>query len=142
MNNPDINLIQITDRPISPEKIINMVRTPDSGCVVSYIGLIRDNSRGKKVVSVEYKDASGRAVDGLREIAAEIKQKWPVNQVAICHRTGKLKVSDINFVVAVSAGHRQEGYAASQYAVDRFKEKLPTVKKETYTDGSVWTGDY
>ncbi len=134
-------MIQITDKPISPEQVINRVKTPDSGCVVAYIGLIRDNSRGKAVLSVEYEDASGRAVDGLREIAADIKQKLPVNQVAIYHRTGKLKVGEINFVVAISAGHREEGYAASQYAVDRFKEKLPTSKKETYNDGSVWTGD-
>ncbi len=141
MNNPDVNIIQLSDKPISPEQVINRVKTPDSGCVVAYIGLIRDNSRGKAVLSVEYEDASGRAVDGLHEIAAEIKQKWPVNQVAIYHRTGKLKVGEINFVVAISAGHREEGYAASQYAVDRFKEKLPTSKKETYTDGSIWTGD-
>ena len=134
-------MIEITDKPISPEKIINQVKTPDSGCVVAYIGLIRNNSRGKEVLSVEYEDTSSQAADGLREIAAEIKQKWPVNQVAIYHRIGKLKVGEVNFVVAISAGHREEGYAASQYAVDRFKEKLPTSKKETYTDGSVWTGE-
>jgi molybdopterin synthase catalytic subunit len=141
MNNPDEELIQITDKPISPEKIINQVRTPDSGCVVAYIGLIRDNSRGKKVLAVEYKDTSGRAADSLRDIAVEIKQKWPINKVAIGHRTGRLKVGEINFMVAIAAGHREEGYAASQYAVDRFKEKLPTAKREAYTDGSVWTGE-
>jgi molybdopterin synthase catalytic subunit len=141
MNNPDEELIQITDKPISPEKIINQVRTPDSGCVVAYIGLIRDNSRGKKVLAVEYKDTSGRAADSLRDIAVEIKQKWPINKVAIGHRTGRLKVGEINFMVAIAAGHREEGYAASQYAVDRFNEKLPTAKREAYTDGSVWTGE-
>jgi len=123
--NSDVKMIQITDKPISPENIINQVKTSSSGCVVVYVGLIRDNSRGKDVISVEYEDTSGRAAEGLREIAAEIKQKWPVNEVAICHR----------------AGHREEGYAASQYAVDRFKEKLPTAKRETYIDGSVWTGE-
>jgi molybdopterin synthase catalytic subunit len=141
MNNPDEELIQITDKPISPEKIINQVRTPDSGCVVAYIGLIRDNSRGKPVLEVEYEDTSGRAADSLRDIAVEIKQKWPINKVAIGHRTGRLKVGEINFMVAIAAGHREEGYAASQYAVDRFKEKLPTAKREAYTDGSVWTGE-
>jgi molybdopterin synthase catalytic subunit len=141
MNNPDEELIQVTDKPISPEKIVNQVRTPDSGCVVAYIGLIRDNSRGKPVLAVEYGDTSGRAADSLRGIAVEIQQKWPVNKVAISHRTGRLKVGEINFVVAVAAGHREEGYAASQYAVDRFKERLPTAKRETYTDGSVWTGE-
>jgi molybdopterin synthase catalytic subunit len=140
-NMTGVKLIQITDVPISPEQVISLVRTPASGCVVTYVGLIRDNSHGKKVISVEYKDTDGRAVDGLREIAGEIKKKWPVNQVAICHRVGRLEVGEINFVVAISAGHREEGFAAIQYAVDCFKEKLPTAKRETYRDGSVWAGD-
>jgi molybdopterin synthase catalytic subunit len=137
IKNSSINLIKITDRPISPERIISRVKTSDSGCVVVYVGLIRDKSHGKEVLAVEYEDTGGRAADGLREIAGEIKQKWPVKKVAIHHRTGKLKVGDINFVVAIAAGHRQEGFAASQYAVDRFKERLPTAKRETYLDGSV-----
>jgi molybdopterin synthase catalytic subunit len=134
-------MIHITDKPISPDLVVNKARTPDSGCVVTYVGLIRDNSRGKAVLSVEYEDADGQAEARLGEIAAEIKQKWPVNNVAIYHRVGKLKVGDINLVVAIAAAHRGEGLEAVSFAVDRFKEKLPTAKRETYQDGSVWTGD-
>jgi molybdopterin synthase catalytic subunit len=129
-------MIKITDKPISPEKVVSEAKTPGSGCVVTYVGLIRDNSHGKPVLSVEYTDAEGKAENGLRKIAGEIMQKFPVNSVAIYHRVGVLKVGDINFVVAIGAAHRGEGFAASQYAVDRFKESLPTVKKETYTDGT------
>ena len=131
-------MIEITDQPISPERIINRVRTDNSGCVVTYVGLIRDNSRGKSVLSVEYEDTEKTAEDRLRQIADEAKQKWQINSVAVCHRIGKLKVGDINLVVAIAATHRQEGLAACQYIIDQFKEKLPTRKKETYTDGSVW----
>ena len=131
-------MIEITDQPISPERIINRVRTDNSGCVVTYVGLIRDNSRGKSVLSVEYEDAEKTAENRLRQIADEAKQKWQINNVAVCHRIGKLKVGDINLVVAIAAAHRQEGLAACQYIIDQFKEKLPTRKKETYTDGSVW----
>lgn len=134
-------MIKITTRPISPEEVINGVKTSGSGCVATYVGLIRDNSHGKSVLSVEYTDADGKAEAGLEKIAGEIKQKWPVNAVSIYHRTGKLNVGDINFVVAIAAAHRGEGFAAVQYAVDRFKERLPTAKKETYRDGSVFTGD-
>jgi len=134
-------MIQITDKPISPELVVNKARTPGSGCVVTYVGLIRDNSHGKPVLSVEYKDADGRAEARLREIAEEIKQKWPVNNVVIYHRVGKLKVGDINLVVAIAAAHRGEGLAAVEFAIDRFKEKLPTSKRETYQDGSVWAGE-
>ena len=130
-------MIKITKQPISPEKVVNEAKTSDSGCVVTYVGLIRDNSHGKPVRSVEYSDPEGNAEAGLRKIAEEIKQKFPINSVAIYHRVGVLKVGDINFCVAIGAGHRGEGFEASQYAVDRFKESLPTVKKETYTDGTV-----
>jgi molybdopterin synthase catalytic subunit len=129
-------VIEVTPKPISPELVINKVKTDGSGCVVTYVGLIRNYSQGKAVVSVEYEDAQGTAKGRLGEIASEIRQKWQVENIAICHRTGKLKVGDINFLVAVAVAHRQEGFAACGYAVDRFKEIMPTQKKETYTDGS------
>ena len=134
-------MIKVTDKPISPEEVVSRAGTPDSGCVVTYVGLIRDNSRGKPVLSVEYTDADSQAEARLGEIAEEIKSKWPVNNVVIYHRTGKLNVGDINLVVAVASAHRGEGLEAVAFAVDRFKEKLPTAKRETYKDGSVWTGD-
>jgi molybdopterin synthase catalytic subunit len=125
-------MIQVSKGPIYPDRVVEHVRTSGSGCVVSYIGLIRDNSHGKPVASVEYQDADGHAAAKLGELAAEIKQRWPVNGVAIYHRTGKLKVGDINFMVAVSAAHRREAFAAVRFAVDSFKKRLPTSKKETY----------
>jgi molybdopterin synthase catalytic subunit len=134
-------MIKITDQPISPEAVVNLVRSPASGCVVTYVGLIRETSHDKKVVSVEYGDSDGGAEDRLREIADEARRRFPVNGVAIHHRVGKLKVGDINIVVAVAAGHRVEGFAASQYIIDRFKGALPTRKRETYADGSMWEGD-
>jgi molybdopterin synthase catalytic subunit len=134
-------MICITDQPISPEMVVNEVKTDNSGCVVTYVGLIRDYSEGKPVLSVEYEDAEGKAEDRLREIASEIKQKWPVNNIAIYHRVGKLKVGDVNLVVAIASAHRREGFAACQYAIDQFKRELPTNKRETYKDGSIWTGE-
>jgi molybdopterin synthase catalytic subunit len=131
-------MIEITEKPISPELVVSKVKTDSSGCVVTYIGLIRNYSRGKPVLSVEYEDVGGEAEKRLKEIASEIKQKWPINNIAIYHRIGKLKVGDINLVVAIAAAHRGEGFAACQYAIDQFKQKIPTLKKETYRDSSVW----
>jgi molybdopterin synthase catalytic subunit len=130
-------VIEITQKPISPESVINKVKTDSSGCVATYIGLIRGDSHGKQVTSVEYEDTRGTAKDILQQIASEIRQKWVVENVAICHRTDKLKVGEINFLVAIAAAHRQESLAACGYAVDRFKELMPTRKKETYTDGTI-----
>ncbi|UCE97690.1 MAG: molybdenum cofactor biosynthesis protein MoaE [Dehalococcoidia bacterium] len=129
-------MAKITDQPISPELIINQVKTSGSGCVATYVGFIRDNSQGKSVLSVEYSDTNGTAEKSLQQIVNEARSKWQVNEMTIYHRIGILKVGDINLVVAVAAAHREEGFAACQYAVDRFKEKLPTHKKETYTDNT------
>lgn len=134
-------MIQITREAISPEAVIAKVKTPGCGCVVTYVGLIRDNSRDIQVESVEYRDEDGQAEARLQQIAAEIRERFPVENVAICHRVGKLNVGDINLVVAIATAHREEGFAASQYAVDCFKRELPTSKRETYIDGSTWTGD-
>jgi len=131
-------MIMITDKPISPELVVDKVKTDSSGCVVAYIGLIRECSRGKPVLSVEYKDSKGMAENSLREIASEVRQKWQLDNIAICHRIGKLKVGDINLVIAIASAHRQEGFAACQYIIDRFKQIMPTHKTETYQDGSIW----
>ncbi len=133
-------MIEITQKPISPESVISKVKTASSGCVATYVGLIRGDSHGKPVLSVEYEDSANKAKDILQQIASEIRQKWAVENVAICHRIGKLKVGDINFLAAIASAHRQEGLAACGYAVDRFKELMPTKKTETYTDGSIRIG--
>ena len=131
-------MIEITQKPIHPEILIDKVKTDSSGCVATYIGLIREHSRGKQVVSVEYNDTEGKAEDQLLRIANETSQKWQVNNIAIYHRTGKLKVGDVNLVIVVAAAHRSEGFAACQYIIDRFKQAIPTRKRETYQDGSIW----
>ena len=132
----------ITKEPISPETIVNKAKTNDSGCVVTYVGLIRESSRGRPVLSVEYSDPEGKAEGWLEQIVAETKQSWEVNNIAIVHRIGRLRVGDINLVVAVASAHRREGFAACQYIIDQFKERLPTCKKETYQDGTVYTQVY
>jgi molybdopterin synthase catalytic subunit len=133
-------MIKISDKPLSPETVVNEAKTPDSGCVATYVGLIRDNSRGKSVKSVEYRDVDGKAEQRLLVIADEIKRQFPVNSVVIYHRIGVLKVGDVNLVVAIGAGHRGEGLAAVGRTVDLFKDRLPTSKTETYIDGTTFEG--
>jgi molybdopterin synthase catalytic subunit len=125
-------MIEITHKPISPEEVVNKTKGDSSGCVVTYIGLIRNHSQGRSVLAVEYNDSDGRAESVLREIAGMAKNRWQVNNIAISHRVGKLGVGEINLVVAVASSHRSEGFAACQYIIDQFKQRLPTSKTETY----------
>jgi len=130
-------MIEITDKAIAPESVIAKAKTNGSGCVVTYVGVIRNLSEGKSVLSVEYQDTRGNAKKRLQAIADGAKKRWQVENIAITHRIGKLKVGEFNLVVTVAAAHRTEGFAACQYIIDEFKKKLPTSKIETYTDGSV-----
>jgi molybdopterin synthase catalytic subunit len=134
-------MIEITNKTISPDAVVNKAKTNGSGCVVTYIGVIRQSSRGKNVLSVEYKDTRGDAAAKLQRVVDEARQKWQLEGVAFTHRVGKLNVGDINLVVAVAAAHRTEGFAASQFIIYRFKEELPTSKIETYQDGTIWEGN-
>lgn len=130
-------MIEITNKTISPERVMDKVKNNSSGCVVTYVGLIRNSSQGKPVLSVEYQDVKENAETALQEIASEAMQKWQIENIAISHRIGKLEVGEINLVVAIASAHRREGFAACQYAIDQFKHRLPTKKVETYQDGSV-----
>jgi len=132
-------MVEITEKPISPEWIIQKVKNDDSGCVVTYTGLIREHSQGKPVLSVEYQDSMGNAESTLQEITTETKYRWQIEKIAISHRIGKLKVGEINLVIAVASAHRGEGFAACQYAIEQFKLRLPTKKTETYHNSSMRT---
>ncbi|NLE09658.1 MAG: molybdenum cofactor biosynthesis protein MoaE [Dehalococcoidales bacterium] len=129
-------MIKITEDILNPETVVNEVRNTAAGCVISYVGLIRDNSHDKSVVSVEYTDPAGKAVDGLKSIVEEVRKSFPIIDMAFHHRIGLLKPGDINIVIAIASGHRGEAFDACRRAVDLFKEKLPTNKVETYTDGT------
>ena len=116
-------MIEITRETISPEQVVSRAKTNSSGCVVTYMGVIRDRSEGKLVLSVEYQDSKGNAEKALQGIAEEARERWRLENIAISHRIGKLRVGEINLVVAVASAHRGEGFAACQYIIDQFKER-------------------
>ncbi len=128
----ETDMIEVTEKTLSPDGVIAKVKSDGSGCVVTYVGVIRGDSQGKEVLAVEYRDPEGTAEEKLQKIGREIRQRWPVNNIALCHRIGKLKVGEINLVVAIASAHRQEGFAACQYAIDAFKQNAPTQKIESY----------
>jgi molybdopterin synthase catalytic subunit len=125
-------MIEITKETISPEHVVSSAKTNSSGCVVTYVGVIRDYSQGKPVLSVEYQDSRGNAEKALQGIAEEARKRWRLENITISHRIGKLRVGEISLVVAVASAHRGEGFAACQYIIDQFKEQMPTRKVEKY----------
>ena len=131
-------LVKITDLPIEPEAVINLVKTVDSGAVNVFIGTVRNSTQNREVVNLEFEAYESMAIKELQKIADQIKARWPVNKIAIHHRVGKLAIGDIPVVIAVSTPHRQQGFEACQYAIDTLKMAVPIWKKEIFADGEEW----
>ncbi len=133
-------MIEITHRALDPRSITASVRRDSNGAVVTFLGATRRNSMGKGVLYLEYEAYEPMALKKLSEIAAEVTQKWGIQDLAIAHRVGRLEIEDISLVVAVASPHRKEAFQACGYVVDRIKEDVPIWKKEVFEDGEVWVG--
>ena len=134
-------LFLLTHDPISIEQVINKVVRREAGAINTFIGTVRELTRGKKTLYLEYEAYQSMAEKKLAQIGSEIKEKWPDALVAITHRIGRLEISDIAVVIAVSTPHRAHSFEASRYAIERIKEIVPIWKKEHWEDGEKWIGD-
>jgi molybdopterin synthase catalytic subunit len=129
---------EVTENPLDPEKLVSHVRKDEAGAVVLFYGVVRDNSLGRRVDHLEYDAYPEMAEKVMRDLAAEIMGRFPVTDIAIQHRTGRLEIGEASLLVAVSSPHRKEGFAAAAALVDRFKEVVPVWKKEVWEGGEDW----
>jgi MoaE-MoaD fusion protein len=132
--------IEITDGPITVDPILRAVADPRAGAVVLFLGIVRDNARGRHVQSLEYEAYETLARREMEKIAATIAARWPVTRVAMIHRTGHLEVGEASVVVGVSAPHRAEAFEAARFAIDTLKLTVPIWKKEIWEGGEAWVG--
>lgn len=131
----------ITNEPISIQEVVDKVVHPHAGAINTFIGTVRELTKGKRTLHLEYDAYIPMAEKKLAQIGDEINEKWPDTRIAITHRIGSLAISDIAVVIAVSTPHRADSYEASRYAIERIKEIVPIWKKEHWEDGRKWIGD-
>lgn len=112
--------------------------TPQSGGIDVFIGTVRDLTKGKKVLRLEFEAYEPMAVKELEKIAAQAFEKWSVQKLLIHHRTGILEVGEIPVVIAVSCAHRDAAFEACRFVIDTLKETVPIWKKEVFQDGETW----
>ncbi len=136
----DDGLLQLRRAVLDVQEITASVVGDFAGGIVNFIGIVRDNSHGHKVRWLEYEAYPPMVISELEKIRGEIAERWPEVKVTIHHRIGKLSIGERVIVIAVAAPHRQEGFAACSYAIDRIKETVPIWKKEIFEDGSSWSG--
>jgi molybdopterin synthase catalytic subunit len=134
-------LFVITEKPISVEEMIQKVMRPEAGAVATFIGTVREWTKGKRTLFLQYEAYVSMAEKMLAQIGAEIREKWPEAKVAITHRIGRLDIGEAAVVIAVSSPHRNDAYEANRYAIERIKQIVPIWKKEHWEDGTEWVGN-
>lgn len=131
-------LFEVTPEPLDPQRLVDSVRKDAAGAVVLFYGVVRNNNLGRNVDHLEYDAYPEMATKVMRQIVEEIAARWPVTDIAIQHRTGRLEIGDTSLLVAVSSPHRREAFDACHALVDRFKEIVPIWKKEVWEGGEEW----
>jgi molybdopterin synthase catalytic subunit len=131
-------LFEVTAEALDPQRLVEHVRSDETGAVALFYGVVRNNNLGRRVLYLEYDAYPEMATKVMRQIADEIAARWPVTGVAIQHRTGRLEIGEASLLVAVSSPHRKEAFEACHALVDRFKEVVPIWKKEVWEGGEEW----
>jgi molybdopterin synthase catalytic subunit len=132
---------RVTEEVLSADAITRMVIVPEAGGVVVFLGVVRNETAGRRVVALEYEAHVPMAEVKLKEIGEAVYAQWPgVRHVVILHRIGRLAVGEASVAIGVSAAHRQDAFEACQYAIDTVKRIVPIWKRELFEDGSAWVG--
>jgi molybdopterin synthase catalytic subunit len=129
------DIIEVTEKPIVPEKVVARVVGEECGAIVTFTGKVRGKSEGKQVVYLEHGVSGEKPEKMLKDIVREIREKWDIGEIAFSYRKGKIEAGGVTIVIAIAATHRQEAFAACLYAVDRLKQKVVT--KEGREGGEV-----
>lgn len=131
-------MIEITDQPIDVQKVIDAATQHESGAINTFIGTVRNQTSGKKVLRLEYEAYEPMAVSEIRKIIEKANATWHVLGWGVSHRVGMLNPGEIAVVVSVSTAHRKESFEACQYIIDSLKQTVPIWKREFFEDGDQW----
>jgi molybdopterin synthase catalytic subunit len=130
------DLVQLVRAPIDLAAL--HATSPADGALCLFVGVVRNENAGRPVRHLEYEAYEEMAVPLMQQIAADVRRQWPVTEVRLVHRLGRLEIGEASVAVAVASPHRGEAFAACRYAIDTLKARVPIWKKEYYGDGSAW----
>ena len=130
--------IAIVDEPIDADAIVKAVKAGSDGAVCVFDGIVRDNTRGRNTLHLDYEAYREMALEQMRKLADEAVTKFGVRDVAIVHRLGRLGVGETSVLIAVASAHRAAAFEACRWLIDTLKKTVPIWKRETFADGAVW----
>jgi len=113
-------------------------RSGQFGAVVSFLGLVRADNQGRRVLWLDYEAYESMAEQTFERIAAEAAGRWPATSLGIHHRVGRLAIGEASVAIAAASAHRAEAYGACRYAIERVKQIAPIWKREYFEGGDCW----
>ena len=128
----------LTRGPIDAAALANQVAANSDGAIVIFEGIVRDNTKGRHTLYLEYEGYEAMAVQVMEKLGAEIKAAHAIGNIAMVHRLGRMEVGEASVVIVASAPHRKPAFEAALEAIDRLKRTVPIWKKEYFEDGAVW----
>jgi molybdopterin synthase catalytic subunit len=133
-----VDWVEITAHPLSPEKALSFVTSPEAGGIDIFLGTTRaeKSSDGKRLTALEYQAYDEMAIAQLWKLSASARSQWPIAKLAILHRTGRVSVGQPSVVIAVSSPHRAEAFSACRWLIDELKKDVTIWKREIWGDGS------
>jgi len=135
---PHRDVFEITREPIDISGIRSRLLGGESGAVVVFDGVARNNTKGRPTLYLEYEGYMDMALRTMEQIGREVHDRWPISRIGIIHRLGRIEITESSVVIIVTSAHRKPAFEACHYAIDRLKKIVPIWKKEYFQDGAVW----
>jgi molybdopterin synthase catalytic subunit len=130
--------VQLTRERIVPHDIAATLERPEDGAIVIFDGIVRNHSRGRRALYLEYEAYEEMALAKLRELASQATQRFAIRNVGLVHRLGRLEIGESSVLIAVFSAHRAAAFDACRWLIDTLKRTVPIWKKEFFEDGAVW----
>ncbi len=137
MAEPNI-LVALTREPIAADRIVAAAKSGEDGAVVVFDGIVRNHSRGRRTLHLDYEAYEEMAVKQMRELGEKARERFAVRQVTVIHRLGRLEIGETSVLIVVASAHRSAAFEACRWLIDTVKQTVPIWKKETFADGAVW----
>jgi len=135
----DVNVrVALTREAIDATQLVAAAKNGEDGAVVIFDGIVRNHSRGRKTLHLDYEAYEEMAVRQMRELGEEARERFGVRQVTMMHRLGRLEIGETSVLIVVASPHRTAAFEACRWLIDTIKTTVPIWKKETFVDGTAW----
>ena len=130
--------VRMVREPIAAQAVIERLKMPEDGAAVIFDGVVRNHTRGRRTLYLDYEAYEEMALKQMRELAEDARSRFGVRQVAIVHRLGRLGIGETSVLIVVGSAHRSPAFDACRWIIDTLKKTVPIWKKEYFEDGVVW----